>query len=262
MPAQPPISDRVESIVATISRRLAQIRWVFMPMGLLALIAVGVHAAADTLDDRILWLVDHADALFDRAAGAFSWTEGLVNLVGLEQRVGIARGVTLLWELAADAVLAWPAFGYREKSAIRPPILERSLDGTSGWRQLFLRVKTQPTTMRIIRPLATAAVVLAGACAVARMIQGSVFLPLRGVIGDGVAGLLGRVVALAVLAGVLYALGWRAVLRNLQDADVMSDDGRPSRREAIWRGAAGSAVVLPLAMAALVDASPILSFFR
>jgi hypothetical protein len=74
--------------------------------------------------------------------------------------------------------------------------------------------------------------------------------------------MLGRVAALAAMAGVLYALGWRAVLRTLQDADVMSEDGNPSRQEAIWRGLVGSCIVFPLAVAAVVGATPILSFFR
>ena len=56
-------------------------------------------------------------------------------------------------------------------------------------------------------------------------------------------GFLGRASALVALAAVLYALGWRAVLRTLQDADVMSDDGNPSRQEAVWRGLLATAVV-------------------
>jgi len=257
-----PAERQFEGLVTAISRKLAGFRWVFMPLGLVALIAVGVHAAADVVDDRILWLVDHADALFDSLVGRFQATASWVDLVGLEQRVKIARSVALVWELAADIILCWPALGYRERDARKPVIFETSLSGAGGFRQLLRRLKARPTTMRVFRPLAVGLVALAGGCAVARMVQGAVYLPTRGALGDGPAGLLGRACALAALAAVLYTLGWRATLRTLQDADVMSDDGHPSAAEALWRGLPGTLVVIPLAFAALAGATPLLSFFR
>ncbi|HYV48354.1 MAG TPA: hypothetical protein VFA20_26020 [Myxococcaceae bacterium] len=257
-----PAQRQFEGLVTEVSRKLSGFRWVFMPLGLVALIAVGVHAAADVVDDRILWLVDHADALFDSLAGRFQATASWVDLVGIEQRVKIARSVALAWELAADVILCWPALGYRERDARKPVVFETSVTGTGGFRQLLRRLKARPTTMRVFRPLAVALISLAGGCAVARMVQGAVYLPTRGFLGDGPAGFLGRVSALVSMAAVLYALGWRAVLRTLQDADTMSDDGSPSRAEALWRGLPGTAVVIPLAFAALAGATPLLSFFR
>lgn len=257
-----PAQRQFEGLVTEVSRKLAGFRWVFMPLGLVALIAVGVHAAADVVDDRILWLVDHADALFDSLAGRFQATASWVDVVDLQQRVKIARSAALIWELAADIILCWPALGYRERDGRKPVIFETSLQGTGGFRQLFRRLRTRPTTMRVFRPVAVALVALAGGCTVARMIQGAVYLPIRGGIGDGPAGFLGRAAALAALAAVLYALGWRSVLRTLQDADTMSDDESPSRAEAIWRGLPGTLVVIPLAFAALAGATPLLSFFR
>ena len=233
-----------------------------MPLGLLALIAIGVHAAADVVDDRLLWLVDQADSLFDSLAGRFEFTASLVNLVGLEQRVKLARSVALVWELAADVILCWPALGYRERNARQPVLLESSLQGAGGFRQLVRRAIRRPTLMRVVRPIAVGLVGLAGGCAVARMVQGAVYLPTREVLGDGPAGFLGRMAALLALAAALYALGWRAVLRTLQDADVMSEDGNPSRAEAFWRGLPCTVVVIPLAFAALAGATPLLSFFR
>jgi hypothetical protein len=257
-----PRSAQFEGLVSTASHKLAGFRWAFMPLGLVALLAVGVHAAADVVDDRLLWLVDHVDSLFDSLVGRFQATSSLVNLVRLEQRVKIARTVALVWELAADVILCWPVLGYRERDAKKPVLLEDSLRGEGGFRQLLRRALRRPTTMRVFRPAAVALVALAGGCAVARMVQGAVYLPTRGVLGDGPAGFLGRASALVALAAVLYALGWRAVLRTLQDADVMSDDGNPSRQEAVWRGLPATAVVIPLAFAALLGATPLLSFFR
>ena len=65
---------------------------------------------------------------------------------------------------------------------------------------------------------------------------------------------------LALLAGVLACLGLRAVVHTLRAADARAP---AERGRAAWtRGLWGTAVVLPLALAALLDAAPVLSFLR
>jgi hypothetical protein len=243
------------SAVGKASLFVAYFRWLFMPLGLFALIAVGVHAAADTVDDRLLWLIDRADAAFDTFVSQWALTQPMVDWVGLEQRIWIARAFALVWELAADLFLALPALGYEEHDT-RAPAVKR-------WRPLLERVIKQPSLMSLVRPLATAAIALAGSCAVARMIQGALFLSLRPTMGDAAAGPVARVAALAGLAGVLVAMGGRAVLRNLQHAHDVADKERTHLKLHRWtRGAVGSAIVAPLALAALIDATPLASFFR
>ena len=70
-----------------------------MPLGLMALIAVGVHAAADTVDDRLLWLVQGLDAWLD---GYFAQVEMLQSWVdkfgSREQHRGLSRADTLRQE--------------------------------------------------------------------------------------------------------------------------------------------------------------------
>jgi len=257
-PAQPsgPLSG--------LSRFIGGFRWAFMPVGLLALIAVGVHAAADTLDDRLLSLVDMVDAVFDRLVGASTLTEGLVDLISLEQRTQIARGLALAWELSVDLVLALPALGYRESKALEEEPWRKYLqqDTRPTWRQLFSRSLRRPTTLRWTRPLATAAVVVAGACAVARLVQGSVYLSGRELLGEDAADAAARGLALGALVGILATLGWRAVLRNLQHADTASEESVRNRWQAFSYGLVGSAVAVPLALAAALDASSVLSFLR
>jgi hypothetical protein len=248
-----------------LSRFMGSFRWAFMPLGLLALIAVGVHAAADTLDDRLLSWVDRVDAIFDRLVGASRVTEGLVDLISLEQRTLIARALALAWELSVDVALALPALGYRESKASLEEepwrkYLQQDLRPT--WRPLFARLLRKPTTMRWTRPVATAAVVLAGACAVARLIQGTVYLSWRELLGEGVADMVARGLALGGLVGILATLGWRAVLRNLQHADTASEANVRNRLQALSYGLMGSALAVPLALAAVRDASPVLSFLR
>jgi hypothetical protein len=250
--------------IARLSRILGYLRFAFMPLGLFAVIAVGVHAAADTLDDRLLWVVDQADAWVDGWLGRWSVTEGAIGWIDLQHRVTIARSLTLVWELTVDALLALPALGYRERQG-------RAVTGATAWlgtparrwRDMLRDVIRRPTLLRVTRPLATAAVVLAGACAVARMVQGAVYLSFRGGLTEEVAGLIARLSAIGVLGGVLVAFGVRAVLRNLQHADQIAlehpDEGW---FRAAARGLPGTALVIPLAVAALLYASPVLSFFR
>jgi hypothetical protein len=133
---------------------------------------------------------------------------------------------------------------------------------TAKWHQLLKRARTQPTTLRVIRPLAVAAVTIAGACAVARMVQGSAYLSSRMVLGDALGGTLARGLAIGALLGVMYALGWRAVLHSLEHADKLSQRHGRSRAQAWLYGAWGSLLVLPLAAAALFEGAPLLSFFR
>ncbi|MBN1204959.1 MAG: hypothetical protein JXB05_08545 [Myxococcaceae bacterium] len=260
----PPPPARKSNPLSGLSRFVGGFRWAFMPMGLLALIAVGVHAAADTLDDRLLSLVDLVDAAFDRLVGSWTVTEGLVELISLEGRTRIARALALAWELSVDLVLALPALGYRESRAAEEEPWRKYLqqDTRPTWRQLFQRSLRKPTTMRWTRPLATTAVVLAGACAVARLVQGTVYLSWRELLGEGAADAAARGLALGALAGILVTLGWRAVLRNLQHADTVSELYARNRLQALSLGLAGSALAVPLALAAALDASPVLSFLR
>lgn len=248
-------SDRPEGPFSAFSRFLGHFRWAFMPLGLLALIAVGVHAAADTLDDRLLAVVDLVDAAFDRVVGRFDLTAPLVDLLSLERRTLLARALALSWELAADVVLALPALGYREESAPQAP-------PRHTWRAMLVRCLRKPTSMRWIRPLATALVAVAGACTVARLVQGTVYLSWRELLGEDAADGVARGLSLAALLGLLWRLGWRAVLRNLQHADEASELHARGVARALAYGLPGSALVAPLALAAALDASPLLSFVR
>lgn len=239
--------------VLRFSRGCGHLRFAFMPLGLFALIAVGVHAAADTLDDRILWIVDRADTGFDALAGRWRFTSPAVEWIDLSNRVGIARGAALFWEFCVDLLLALPALGYREEEG-KPQ---------RGLRDLLRELVQRPTLLRVTRPLANAAVVTAGACAVARMSQTTLYFESRGLLGESLAGMLARGAAAGALGGVLLTLGVRAVLRSLQHADELARErpGLPWTRIAL-KGLPGTALIVPLALAAFRDASPLLSFFR
>ncbi|HLL54771.1 MAG TPA: hypothetical protein VK447_14555 [Myxococcaceae bacterium] len=241
---QPPAPERAAGPWALISGGVGAARWMLLPLGLMALVAVGVHAAADTLDDRLLLVIERADAWLDGLLSGWSATQGWVDAVGPEQRVRAARWLALAWELSVDLVLALPVLAYRAPG-----------EGGAGAKPF----RVQPAPMLVLRPLATAAVCLAGACAVARMVEGAFYLSMLDALGPQ-ASPASRGLALAALGGVLLTLGWRAVTGSFQDArDAIEGD---SPRAALVRGLWGSALAVPLAVAALLDASPVFSFFR
>lgn len=229
---------------------LAKLRWAFMPLGLAALLAVGIHAAADTVCERLLFAVDRFAEGWDHAAGQLDLTAGLVGAISFAARTRVARGVTLCWELGADVVLALPALGYRE----RP--------GAEGWKALATRAIESPTTLRWTRPLQTAAFVLAGACAVARMLESTVHLELLHLLQEAHAAAAARALAVLAVGAIAAALGSRAIRRSLEHADVRSREDVHRPEDRLFLGLMGSALCLPLAVAAVLQASPLLAFFR
>lgn len=143
---------------------MERVRFLLLPLGLCALAAVGAHASADVLGDRILWAVDGVDAFFDALFSRWTVTAPLVDWVGLSQRVFIARGAALLWELAADVLLLLPLLGYEE----RAPGAELALA-----RRLLRKTARKP--LRFVAPACAAAISIGGARAVAHLVRSSLF---------------------------------------------------------------------------------------
>ena len=181
---------------------MGRIRWVFLPLGLCALVAVGAHAAADVVGDRLLWVVDRVDAFFDAVWSSWSVTAPLVDLLGLAQRTWFARAVALAWELAADALIAVPMLGYEERDAAREWQMARDL---------LRRVRRSP--LRLFRPAATLLVGIAGAFSIARMVRGSLELALH-------LHWFSELLRAATLAGLFVLLVPRAVFRSLEHAPI------------------------------------------
>lgn len=243
-------------ILTSISRGVSAFRWIFMPLGLLALVAVGVHAAADSVDDRLRWLIEQLDAAMDGVFADFEATRHWVDAIGSVERTHAARGLALLWELAVDVAIALPLLGYLEESE-RAPLI----NPTQTWRAQLERLNKKPTPMRIIRPVVAGVFVVAGAYAIARMVESTLFIALRnGIVPDGINGPAARIAALAAMILVLASLGWRAVLRSLQHADQHCEKRAGKKAGPLTAGLIGSALALPLAIAAAID-TPWWSFF-
>lgn len=233
------------------ARATDRARWALLPLALCALLAVGAHAAADVLCGRLLFAIDRASTVLDELFSRWALTQPLVDLVALPQRSLIARSAAFALELWADALLALPQLAYQE----RPGEGERALALLRKWR-------ARPSTLRVARPIFTAAVALAGACAVARLFHASVFAATRDLAGTWAAGGLSRAAGLSALVGVLSLIAWRAVVQSLGHADARADRIGRGWRRALTAGLAGSALLAPVAWAAAAHASRVASFLR
>ena len=203
-----------------VPERVRRVRWIFLPFGLCALVAVGAHAAADMVGETLLHAVDRVDALFDSLFSLWSFTAPLVDLVGVTQRTWFARAVALAWELAADALIAVPMLGYDEREAMRE------------WRMARDLLRRIRSPLWLVRPLATLLVSVAGAFSIARMVRGSLQLTLH-------VSWLAQLARFCTVLGLLAVLAPRAVFRSLEHA-----------RGARWRAPA-AVVLLPLLLAAV-----------
>lgn len=226
-----------------------------MPLGLFALVAVGVHAAADVVDDKILRVVEALDVFFDGLLAQYDATAAWVNKIDSRERTLIARGLALIWELAVDLFIALPALGYDELDE-----KERKFSLIKEtWRTLLERVNKQPTPMRLVRPLVTAIFVFGGAYGVSRLVESTLFVGLVGDVAPAdVAAVLARILAGTAMTIVLFSHAWRAVLRSLQHADETCIKAKHPWMAGLW----GSVLSFPLALALLLEAEALLSFFR
>lgn len=235
------------------SRVFGAFRWAFMPFGLLAVLALGVHAAADLVDDRLLWLLVGLDARLDGLLGAHEETRAFVDRVGLHECTVAARWLTLAWELAVDLALGVPLLGYSEKAAheLRP----------GGARDVLRRLNERPTPLRLLRPVMTLLFALGGAEAVARLVEGTVFVASsRELLAAGNAALLARVLGAAAGVLVVWRFAWPSAVRALEHAD-QATEASAVRKGRVWTlGLWGTAVSLPLAVAAAL-AVPLRSLF-
>lgn len=246
------------SPLSRVSGFFSVFRWAFMPLGLFALVAVGVHAAADLVDDRVLRLVEALDVWAD---GLLAQTESLaawVNRIDSRERTLIARAIALAWELAVDGFIALPLLGYDETTEEERRFAFRK----ETWRTLFARLNQKPTPMRLVRPFVTAVFAIGGAYGVSRLVESTLFVGLVGDVAPAdVAQVLARVLGGLAMALVLFSHGWRAVLRALEHADTRCEEAAKASKSKPWLvGLWGSALAFPLALALLLEARALLSF--
>jgi hypothetical protein len=288
--------------IDSLSRFLSHLRWLYMPVGLFALVAVGVHAGASVTHDGVLVGLDWLDGVSDRAmtvlltaVGALfhaepatidRWVFNAVSLVDMHEREVAASWLAVVLELTTDLVLALPALGYRErrteevareasKQARLAELVAQKLEAkrpgahpTPVGNSLVALLRSailDPTLLRWLLPVATAAAALAGACRIATEMQAMTFGAVARLTDSTLAGNAGRAVAVFVLLGVLLSLGVRSVVQSLWWAHRRAESDRAAGLRSWRRRAQGwmrLAVAGPLAAAAVLYGPPVLSFFR
>jgi|CXWL01.1.fsa_nt_gi hypothetical protein len=227
------------------SKGLGLFRGFYVPVGLLALIAVGVHGAADVLDDQVLRGVERLDAWLDSLWAMQTYTEGWVAKVDSLERTWVARAVAFIWEVAVDLVAAVPCLNYFEE--------DRTGIGRSQWRPLLQRLNQKPTLMRVLRPVFAGIFAATGAWVISRSVESALYERLHAFTAVREwAPQAANAVALVAFALVLGSLAWRCVGFALIHADAASE-----RQPGIFRaGLVGTLLALPLALAAVADALP------
>jgi hypothetical protein len=188
-------------------------RWIFLPLGLCALAAVGAHAAADVIATRLVHIANRVDTWL----AAFSLTAPLADIVSAQQRTWVSRALALCCELLADGLVALPLLGYDERAGKEELKLARGFVKKLGYG-------------RLLRPAAAAMLCVAGASAVARLMRGTLLhFPF-------IAGLLGATVLFSLLAIFLPRAAFRFLERESQRR-------KPSRVALLF--------LLPMAIAAV-----------
>ena len=132
----------------------------------------------------------------------------------------------------------------------------------SGPLALARAIAVRPSLARLLLPVCTAAVALAGACRVATEMQASAFAALVRALPPAPAGMVGRSLAIALLIGLLACLGGRAVVQSARVVYRRSERDATGPARFWLRGWPALAVAVPLGALALAHGAPLLSFFR
>lgn len=211
-------SDRFAGGVAKAAATLAQ----------MALVALGVHLAADTVDDRVLELL----------MGCQAWADAHLT----SAHAAVAEKLGMAW----DALLWWPSMPITPISAGLALALELAADallvGTflltpRGAELAWSRYKRALGVRAIVTPIALSGVLVAGAWSLAMAAED--LLP-QSAVAPWAAGLLG----LAALVRI-GAPAWRRAVAALD----------PPRRRT--DGIAPALIVLPMGLLAWAHGAPI-----
>lgn len=258
---------KVQAMLRALLGLLDRLRGLFLPFGLFAVVAVGIHAGSDRVDDLSFLLYDRLDGLVDRVVvgllgwggGALglspervdTWGYGFVQLLDLDEKAILARWTALFVELGADLILALPVFlGRREEHS---------------FARLWLHLRRDPTILRIVAPLSAALAASSGLFVIARETQAAAFGALDRGLSAGVASAGARVVAATALVLVTARLALPVVLAAGRWADLQAEQDVLENKSTLVRRRRGwltALVALPVAALAAFEATPFLGTLR
>jgi len=218
-------------LLSSISFALGAARTLVRRLAGLALIAMGVHAAADVLDDLAYDALDALDLVVDNGVAAFlAWLasaggmttegavhaiEGFAGFVDLAEKDWLALRLALVAEVALDIVLLDLAWGSRAKAGAS--VLEDLRRSTQELREVARAIDAE----RLLAPLTLLAFAVGGAVVVGLAIE----QPIRAALAALAPGLVvaSNLAAFAALV-VTSVLIWRFVPDMLQGALVRAHE--------------------------------------
>jgi hypothetical protein len=249
-----------EGFLARLSVFLGRFRAFFVPIGLFAVLAIGIHSGSDHIDDVTYACLNFLDSLLDDllagiirpvweffGAGSATTQAAIfwaVDLIDLELKDQVARFTALIVELTADVMLALPVFLYREREI--------------SVRNTLRKTMQDPTVLRIVAPISGALASVAGVLITTREIQvvtNAELLSIRA--ASSFAGWVASIAGLLALILVTWRLGWVVTVALIRWAESRAvDDERnqiPKKRRRI-RGWFTAIIALPISVFAFIDA--------
>lgn len=265
-----------------LTKALGRWRGLFLPLGIAALVALGVHSASELVVSwafHVLGAIDLASEWVVEGLLAAPVAVGLADLewvarnayafaslFGVEDREAAARYGGLAVELYVDLYLVWAALGYVEPRA--KPSRLRAMHWRS-WReharergrQLWLDARyyvADLTVEKVYLPLGALFAVISGTRAVGLAAENALFASLADSRLLSAPALVPWFVA-ALHVALALRLGWPMVDHALDRAESRNEDARlawvPTRRRQL-RGLVPALIVLTVLGASMLASSP------
>ena len=254
------MAPRDEGFLARLSAFVGRFRAFFVPFGLFAILAIGIHSGSDHIDDLNYAWLNLIDSVFDEllaaiirpvweffgasdvtTQAAIFWA---VDLVDLELKDQFARLVALIVELLADVMLALPVFLYRER--------EISIRGT------IRKTMKDPTILRVVAPISGALASVAGVMIITREIQVATNAELLSIrAASTFAGWVASAAGLLALVLVTWRLGWVvtvAAIRWAESRALVDERNQVPKKQRRLRGWFTALIALPISVFAFIDA--------
>jgi hypothetical protein len=254
------MTPRDEGFLARVSAFLGRFRSLFVPFGLFAVLAIGIHSGSDHIDDVTYACLNVVDSICDdilaaiirpvwkffgardaTVQAAIFWA---VDLIDLEMKDQVARFIALVVELLADLVLALPVFFYRERDISIRGFLEKTAK--------------DPTVLRVVAPISGALASVAGVLIITREIQVVTNAELLSIhAASGFAGWVASAAGLCALVLVTWRLGWMvtvAAIRWAESRAIEDERNRVPKKQRVMRGWFTAAIALPISVFAFIDA--------
>lgn len=243
---------------------LGRWRGVFLPVGIAALVAMGVHAASEIVAEWVFYGLGLLDLVAETVVewglslvASTGWTSpgfvrrnayAFASLFDIEMRESWARWGGLAVELYVDTYLVWAALAFVEARPRSGP--ELSLPAWKAWlRQQGLNVRYyfgDLTVEKVYLPVGALCAVLSGTGALGLAVENS----LSWASGTLIAGF-------ELLLAVRF--GWPMVVHAVDLAESRNEfarlDGVPTRRRQL-RGLVSASIVLPVLLAAALMRAP------